>query len=371
MQRLNYLDLVLYHEEKITSREALLKRHAYSLGYLPRLPEHYAPAAMQSAAFEEDFQWHNTSFMVRRGSNHSLAVPLRLFRAIRSLRPKIVLVHSFIHAWQILFLKRSLSRRAKLLVQNHAEQPFPGLKSNLQRWAARCVDGFLFVSEPQAQPWRARGLINGRHRVFEVMEGSTTFNVRSRAECRQRLKLGDNPVFLWVGRLDENKDPLTVLRAFLRLQRGSVSFTLHMAFTDDLLKRSVEDFIHTHALSGQVVLLGAVPHAELEAWYNAADFFVLGSHHEGSGYSLCEAMACGCVPVVTNIPSFRKMTDGGKIGFLFEPGDEEQLSRQLYRALALAAEPARRAARSFFEERLSHAAMARDIDTACRHLLGV
>ena len=41
--------------------------------------------------------------------------------------------------------------------------------------------------------------------------------------------------------------------------------------------------------------------------YSAADLFVVGSHHQGSGYALMEACACGAVPVVTAIPTFRLM----------------------------------------------------------------
>ncbi len=53
-------------------------------------------------------------------------------------------------------------------------------------------------------------------------------------------------------------------------------------------------------------------------YYNSADYFVLGSHYEGSGFSLVEAMSCGVIPIVTDIPSFRMMTNNGKIGTLME-----------------------------------------------------
>ena len=46
-------------------------------------------------------------------------------------------------------------------------------------------------------------------------------------------------------------------------------------------------------------LVGAVPHERMPTFYSAADLFVVGSHHEGSGYSVMEACACGAVPVVT------------------------------------------------------------------------
>ena len=55
----------------------------------------------------------------------------------------------------------------------------------------------------------------------------------------------------------------------------------------------------------RVTLVGRVDRDELPNYYGAADVFVSGSHYEGSGYALIEAMSAGVVPVVTDIPSFR------------------------------------------------------------------
>ena len=72
-------------------------------------------------------------------------------------------------------------------------------------------------------------------------------------------------------------------------------------------------------LRSSVTLVGRVAHDAIADWYGAADVFVSGSHAEGSGYALIEAMACGLVPVVTAIPSFRAIA--GTCGRLWPPGD--------------------------------------------------
>jgi glycosyltransferase involved in cell wall biosynthesis len=64
-------------------------------------------------------------------------------------------------------------------------------------------------------------------------------------------------------------------------------------------------------------------HAELEAIYNSADHFVLGSHSESEGYSLLKAMPCGTVPVMTGIPSFRQIV--GASGEVWTPGDRPRV----------------------------------------------
>ncbi len=64
----------------------------------------------------------------------------------------------------------------------------------------------------------------------------------------------------------------------------------------------------------------------------AADLFVLGSHREGSGYSLIEALACGLPPLVTDIPSFRSLTGEGAVGSLWPCGDSDALRGRLLEA---------------------------------------
>jgi glycosyltransferase involved in cell wall biosynthesis len=82
-------------------------------------------------------------------------------------------------------------------------------------------------------------------------------------------------------------------------------------------------------LNARVRLAVVVPHERMAAFYSAADLFVVGSHHEGSGYSLMEACACGALPVVTDIPTFRLMTGGGAVGALWMPGDAAGCARVL------------------------------------------
>jgi glycosyltransferase involved in cell wall biosynthesis len=97
---------------------------------------------------------------------------------------------------------------------------------------------------------------------------------------------------------------------------------------EDLLaavRRRVET---SAALSARVHLAGAVAHDRMASYFSAADLFVAGSHREGSGYALIEACACGAVPVVSDIPTFRLLT-GGVAGALWPAGDAAALARAL------------------------------------------
>src|SRR4029077_4802153 len=117
------------------------------------------------------------------------------------------------------------------------------------------------------------------------------------------------------------KDPLTVLDGFERSLDLMPGAALTMIYsTDELLSAVRERVERSPSLIERVRLAGVVARERMASYFSAADVFVLGSHHEGSGYALMEACACGAVPVVTDIPTFRLITEG-VVGALWTPGD--------------------------------------------------
>ena len=80
-------------------------------------------------------------------------------------------------------------------------------------------------------------------------------------------------------------------------------------------------------------MVGRIAHEELENWFNAADFIITGSHYEGSGVAIAEAMSCGCIPITTDFISFRKMTGAGRCGFMFDTGNESSLLNALEQSI--------------------------------------
>jgi glycosyltransferase involved in cell wall biosynthesis len=61
----------------------------------------------------------------------------------------------------------------------------------------------------------------------------------------------------------------------------------------------------------------------------AADIFLLPSRFEGLSLALLEAMAAGCVPIVSSRGSMPSVVEDGHNGFLIEPGDIVQLVGRL------------------------------------------
>ena len=70
-----------------------------------------------------------------------------------------------------------------------------------------------------------------------------------------------------------------------------------------------------------------------EAILGAADLFVLPSQREGQSVALLEAMACGLVPVVSDLEPNVAVVEDGATGFVFTTDDQSSLESALQRAL--------------------------------------
>ena len=262
-------------------------------------------------------------------------------------------------------LRRALPRQTAIVVQNHSDggpvgrAPWRQIGGRALRGA---VDGFLFAAAGQADVWRQAGYIAPAQAIYEVMPASTTFRPLPRAAAREESGVSGSPALLWVGRLNRNKDPLTVLDGFERALARLPGAALTMVYSADDLQSAVRARVAASPrLSERVRLVGGVRHERLAAYFSAADFFVSGSHHEGSGYALMEACACGAVPVVTSIPTYRLLTgeSAGQVGALWTAGDAESFARALVDAALRNLDEERARVIARFEREWSWAAVGR------------
>jgi glycosyltransferase involved in cell wall biosynthesis len=242
-------------------------------------------------------------------------MPWRLARAVRAAAPDVL------HVNGLDFRRHMRALRllgVPILVQDHAS--CAGAGGSRRRHALEGIAGIAFTAAEQAQPFVEMGELSPRVSVFAVPESSTRFSPGSQASARARTGVTGDPAVLWVGRLDDNKDPLTILDAIEIAARDLPQLKLWCCFHQQPSLAEVETRIAASPmLAGRVHLLGRVPHARIETLLNASDFFLLGSHHEGSGYALIEALACGVIPIVSDIAPFRAIA--GSVGALIPVGD--------------------------------------------------
>lgn len=291
-------------------------------------------------------------------------LPRRLAAAASALDPAVIHFHGLAFPRHVRYLRRALPSAA-LLAQDQADAPAPWWLRPLARHGLAAADGVLFTARAQADPFVAAGVLGRETSVFEVPESSSDFNPGDVAAAREATGLRGDPCLLWLGHLDRNKDPLMMLEALARTVPRLPDARLWCVYRsapllDEVQRRIAGD----DRLRERVHLLGERSRTEVELLLRAADFLVQGSHREGSGYAVIEALACGTTPVVTDIPSFRMLTGGGSAGALSPPGDAGAMAASLLDWAGRDRAALRVRARAHFEAELSIAAIGRRLRAA-------
>lgn len=290
---------------------------------------------------------------------------------IRSLKPDLLHVQGLGFPRDVLALATA-APGTSIVLQDHADRP-PRRPWRWPLWrrGMAAAKGVMFCAHEQARPFRLAGVLGARTKVYEVPESTCRFTPMDRDEARRATRIDGDPCLLWVGHLNPNKDPLTVLDGLALAARQLPGLQLWCCYGQAPLLEEVRARVDGDPLlAGRVHLLGAVPHAEVEQLMGAADFLVGGSHREGSGYAVIEALACGLPPLVTDIASFRALTAGGAVGRLWPRGDARALCQALLQLLAQPQAALHAAARRQFEVALSPAALGGKLRATYSDLLG-
>lgn len=231
------------------------------------------------------------------------------------------------------------------------------LARRTQKKNRRAVKAAFFSADSFAREWRA--LLPADARIRLAPELSSPFGGKPTQEARQQWGVDGGPVFAWCGRLHPVKDPLTMLRGFARILAFAPQASLLMAYQTTELLDEIQAYLADRAeLAGRVRLLGRLEHKDVESLFSAADFYLAASHREYGGNALVEAMSCGCIPLVTDIPSFRELTRQVPGAGLYAAGSPVALAETARFALDSDIEEASRKVKQAFDRHLSYAALA-------------
>jgi glycosyltransferase involved in cell wall biosynthesis len=344
---------------EFTDPQKWLERINFYTGILEELAKSHEVMSIERINYEGEFEQSGVHYFFLGQKKKVARFPRRMHSLIKQNRPDTVLVNGLIFPWQVIQLGLKLGRSVKIILIHRSEKPFKGIKKYLQRLADRFVDAYLFTSSEFGSDWLKNGNITSIIKIYEVLHGSSVFHPGNKTDARALLSVPGSPVYLWVGRLNDNKDPLTMVKAFKKYLVHEPSASLYMIYHTEELLEEIKKLV---ADTNGIKLIGKVEHNQLQNWYNAADFIVSGSYYEGGGIAVCEAMSCGCIPVITDIISFRKMTGPGKCGLLYQPGNDKELLAVLLRTKSMDIEKERIKVLQQFKEELSFEAIARKIE---------
>ena len=158
------------------------------------------------------------------------------------------------------------------------------------------------------------------------------FSPGDKAAARRELGLGEEPVLLYVGRIQPLKGIDLAIRATERLKHalqvppkllvvGGPSGSAGEA-ESTRLKSLVGDL----GVAAEVDFLGPQAHALLPTFYRAADVVVICSHSESFGLTALEAHACGAPVVGTPVGGLSHIVSSGESGFLIDERDPDRFA---------------------------------------------
>ena len=176
------------------------------------------------------------------------------------------------------------------------------------------------------------------------------FSPGSRRGARQALGLGDEPVVLFVGRIQPLKGVDVAVETLARLstRRGGRPRLLIVGGSSgaegDGEVDKIRQLIEALDLDEQVTVVPPQPHHVLSTYYRAADLVIVPSRSESFGLVALEAAACGVPVVASDVGGLRTLVVDGRTGLRVPGRDPDDYAAAIESILGDAA----------FADRLSH-----------------
>jgi glycosyltransferase involved in cell wall biosynthesis len=182
------------------------------------------------------------------------------------------------------------------------------------RFAAR-ADAVLSPSGLMREQLRARG-VTAPIAVVPTGVDLQRFRPGSRAAARRELGLpADDPLLLYVGRLDREKSIDRLLLAFDRIA-GTLGRARLALVGQGKESEPLRRLAARLPAGERIHFAGVCAHDALAAWYQAADLFLFASETETQGLVLAEAAACALPAVAVLAPGCDEVVRDGESGIL-------------------------------------------------------
>ena len=211
-----------------------------------------------------------------------------------------------------------------------------GLKKNffiyLEKLLAKWTDVLITVSNLNKKKIIDLNIAH-ENKIKNIYSGIdlSLFTNKRNDEFRKELNLENDHLLLGsVGRLSNQKDPITMIEAFGIISKPFPN--AHLALVGDgELKGKILEKIDQLKLNDRIHLTGN----KNNPWsvYHSMDLFIMSSIYEGLGRSITEALSCGVPVVCTDVEGVPEIVRDNITGILVPPKDSNKLADGIIRTL--------------------------------------
>jgi len=255
-------------------------------------------------------------------------------RIIKSLNPDIVHSHMF-HANLFGRIGRIFCRIPVLISTIHSIYEGKNWKQSQRRYFAykitdKLCDCSTIVSQSAAD-YHLNAQAVPKNKLQIIQNGIDTVKFCPDDNLQNLKKPNGNGVpenFVWiaVGRIEDEKDYPTLIKAFRKVVDKKPE-TVLMIVGEGTLKDQMITLTNNENLGKAVRWLGKKEN--IPELMNMADAYVMSSKQEGMPMVLLEAAASGLPIVATNVGGNREVVVEGKTGYFVNSGNAEELGKTM------------------------------------------
>ena len=275
----------------------------------------------------------------------------KLISYLRRERPKIILsLDEYTHIMSLVgtFVSRSgtksflrIGNMFSVLFSKYKrirDKMIPVISRNIYKYASGIIANSHGVAEDVVKVFKVN-----KDQIEVINNPKNLEDIRNKAksDCGHRwLDKKDRPVVLFVGRLREQKDLPTLIKAFAKIQKETSSRLLFVGVGRE--QKRMEILIKKLGLENESDFFGFADNPY--SFLNKADVFVSTSLWEGMSNSIVEAIVCGIPVVATDCnsgtreilapdkdPLYRieEGTEYAKYGALVPVGDVDEVAKTI------------------------------------------
>ena len=139
----------------------------------------------------------------------------------------------------------------------------------------------------------------------------------------------------------------------LMLENRKVRYVLEIAGSGSLMPY-LSDFIKANDLQDRVFMRGQLDQKQMKDFWKDKDVFLNFSDYEGCSLAMLEAMAYGCVPIVTAVSGVDEVVQDKINGFVCPVGDVEEIAKWIEYAARINLSEMKKSARKAIEKKCNY-----------------